>query len=934
VSVLVLVLLPCVGALLAPLLARVSRRLCAVACGLTVVVALGWLAWLAPAAYDGSGLVLGWPWMPEIGLDLLFRLDGLALLFALLILAIGLLVVVYTHFYLRHEVRYGRFYAYLMFFMGAMLGIVVSENVLLLSIFWELTSITSFLLIGFYGERRASRVGAITALTVTGGGGLALLAGFLLLGHAAGSFQLTDILASREAIAAHPLHVPILILILLGVFTKSAQFPFHFWLPPAMAAPTPVSAYLHSAAMVKAGVFLLARLHPALAGDALWLYMVAGTGMVTLVFGAFVAMFRHDVKGLLAYSTISHLGLIVFLFGLDHPLALVAGLLHVVNHATFKASLFMAAGIVSHESGSRDTRRLAGLWRRMPHTAVLVGVATASMAGVPLLNGFISKEMFFSEALAASRLGWIAPASALAFGVFSVAYSTRFIHDVFFHGKPGRLPKSPHEPRRGLRAPVEVLVAFCILIGIAPSLILGTLLERATRSALQSPPPQYDLAVWHGFNLPLAMSVASLAGGIVLYAWLQQRFHLHRHTSKPSFVRRAFNAGANGAFAGSQRLTTWLERGSLSVYVAVTLVVALAAGVWAFGPEHLAPPFALAPPTAPSAFSYVALLALLIAVLGSVWFRHEHLVAVVFVGGAGLMVALGFLRFSAPDLGLTQLCIEMVSVVLLLLALRRLPATERGDRGSRVVLQGVLAAGVGLAMGALAYATMVRPLASISDYYIAHAEAEAGGRNVVNVILVDFRGFDTLGEITVLAIAAIAIVTITGSRVRPLPDRADEPGIGDREGVSEGDSLIMASAVRVLVPLLLLLAAFLLLRGHDHPGGGFIAGLVTAIAMILQYLASGLEWATQRLRIVPRLWMSAGALLALATGLGSVIMGRPFLTSAHGKVHLPLVGEVGLSTTLLFDIGVYLVVVSAVLVYLAGLGRFTPAPSTGERAWK
>ncbi|HSN70114.1 MAG TPA: proton-conducting transporter membrane subunit, partial [Steroidobacteraceae bacterium] len=421
-EILVLVLLPALGALVATSLARASRRLCASVCGLLVVAALAWLGFLAPVAL-GEGLVAGRAWMPEIGVNLYFRLDGLAFLFATLILAVGLLIVIYSHFYLRHEERYGTFFAYLMLFMSAMLGIVLSENILLLSVFWELTSISSFLLIGFHGARRPARVGAVTALTVTAGGGLALLAGLLLLGYVVGSFELSDILAARETIAAHGLHLPILVLVLLGVFTKSAQFPFHFWLPPAMAAPTPVSAYLHSAAMVNAGIFLLARLHPALAGDAVWLYLVAGTGMITFVFGAFVAMFRHDVKSLLAYSTISHLGLIVFLLGLGDPLAVVAGLLHVVNHATFKASLFMAAGIVSHESGSRDARRLAGLWREMPRTAVLAAVATASMAGVPLLNGFISKEMFFSEALAAHRLGGITPVAALAFGIFSVAYS-------------------------------------------------------------------------------------------------------------------------------------------------------------------------------------------------------------------------------------------------------------------------------------------------------------------------------------------------------------------------------------------------------------------------------------------------------------------------------------------------------------------------------
>ena len=403
--------------------------------------------------------------------------------------------------------------------MGSMLGVVLSENLLLMLVFWELTSLSSFLLIGFWSHRSDARRGARMALAVTGGGGLALLAGILLIGQVVGSFELSDVLAARQVLQASALFPLILVLVLLGVFTKSAQFPFHFWLPHAMAAPTPVSAYLHSATMVKAGVFLLARLYPALAGNDLWFYLVGLTGLATLLLGAFLALFQNDLKGLLAYSTISHLGLITLLFGLDSPMANVAAIFHIINHATFKASLFMAAGIIDHETGSRDMRRINGLWKYMPHTAVLAMVASASMAGVPLLNGFLSKEMFFGETLSQNMAGafnWLIPTLATVATLFSVAYSVRFIHDVFFNGEPVDLPKTPHEPPRYMKVPVEVLVGLCLLVGMAPAWTVAPLLSAAASASLNGALPAYSLAIWHGFNAPLAMSLIALVGGIAL----------------------------------------------------------------------------------------------------------------------------------------------------------------------------------------------------------------------------------------------------------------------------------------------------------------------------------------------------------------------------------------------------------------------------------
>ena len=378
-------------------------------------------------------------WVPILGLSISFFMDGLGLLFCFLILGIGLLVILYARYYLSPTDNVGRFYSSLILFMSAMLGVVLSANLIQLWFFWELTSVSSFLLISFWSNKSDARKGARMALTVTGAGGLALLAGLLLIGQVVGTYDLQAVLASGDTLRDSALYPAIVILVLLGAFTKSAQFPFHFWLPHAMSAPTPVSAYLHSATMVKAGVFLLARFYPVLSHTELWFGIVSMVGLATLLVGAYSALFKHDLKGLLAYSTISHLGLITLLFGLDTDLAAIAAVFHIINHAVFKASLFMAAGIIDHESGSRDMRRLNGLFKYMPYTATLAMVAASSMAGVPLLNGFLSKEMLFTEALHQETLGsmsWLIPILVVVGGALAVAYSLRFIHDVFFNGEP------------------------------------------------------------------------------------------------------------------------------------------------------------------------------------------------------------------------------------------------------------------------------------------------------------------------------------------------------------------------------------------------------------------------------------------------------------------------------------------------------------------
>ncbi len=919
-TLLLITLLPFAGSL--SLLSGVrSRGRSAWLAALAPAIALALLLALAPAVLDGTTLQAQWRWLPQIGLNLGLRLDGLGLMFALLILGIGLLVILYARYYLSTGDSAPKFYAQLLLFMGAMLGLVLADNLLLMLVFWELTSVASFLLVGYWGGSNRARKGARMALAVTGAGGLALLAGLLLLGWIVGSFELDAVLAAGDVVRAHPLYPLTLVLILLGAFTKSAQFPFQFWLPQAMSAPTPVSAYLHSATMVKAGVFLLARLYPTLSGSELWFWLVAGTGLVTLLYGAWVALFRHDLKGLLAYSTISHLGLIVLLLGMATDLSTIAALFHVVNHATFKASLFMAAGIIDHETGTRDMRRLKGLWRYMPHTALLAMVAAAAMAGVPLLNGFLSKEMFFSETLHLDHLGrwnWLLPAAATLAGVFAVAYSLRFIHDVFFNGVPDDLPRfPPHEPPRYMKVPVEILVALCIAVGMLPNLTVAPLLASAGSAALGGRLPDYSLALWHGFNLPLAMSAAALVGGVALYAARRPLFALAERLRQPDPLL-LFERIVQTLATTAARLVRTLENGSLQRYMALLLAfAAIAAGSALWRMQRIAGEVAPQPLD-----PVVAILGAVMALctLATVWWHRQRLLCLLPMSVVGLLTALTFARFSAPDLALTQLSVEFVTTVLLLLALFFLP--QRGAIETsplRLGRDALLALAAGLGVALLTAAVLTRGYDPIGSYFTANALSGGGGNNIVNVILVDFRGFDTFGEISVLTIAAVGVAALLGGLRLPLP-RTDDSG---RPWARERYPLILAVLSRLLLPLALLVSLHMLLRGHQLPGGGFIAGLITACAMVLQYIASGVRWTLRRMKPRYGRIAAAGILLAAATGAGSWLFGRPFLTSAFGHFHLPLLGEIELASAMLFDLGVYLAVVGSTLLVLLQLGRLS-----------
>ena len=917
------VMLPFLGAFLPPLVERVTGNRTLLACGAAALPALALALLFNPArkVFAGETLHSTLTWIPSLDLSLAFRLDGLALLFAILVLGIGLLVILYARYYLSAKEKAGRFYAYLLLFMGAMLGVVTSDNLLLLVVFWELTSLSSFLLIGFWGHQTGARKGARMAMTVTGMGGLALLAGVLLIGDVVGSFSLTEVLASGDLIRGSELYPLILCLVLLGAFTKSAQFPFHFWLPHAMAAPTPVSAYLHSATMVKAGVFLLARLYPALAGTDLWFEIVTLAGMATLLWGAAAALFQHDLKGLLAYSTISHLGLITLLFGLNSQLAAVAAVFHIINHATFKASLFMAAGIIDHETGTRDMRRINGLWKYMPYTAVLAMVASAAMAGVPLLNGFLSKEMFFTETLQSEQLGalsWLLPLGATLGGVFSVAYSARFIHDVFFNGEPINLPKyPPHEPPRYMKVPVEILVALCVAVGVFPAITVAGLLAVAATATLGGELPEYHLAIWHGFNLPLVMSFIALFGGIFIYSQRRRLFDLYARLPEVD-AKLVFEGRIQQLGRLASAITGRLQNGSLQSYVAwgVTLVaVILLTQMW-----HL-PALSLDVGMLPMDGVAILCTAMLVAAAFLTTILHRHrMTSIMSLSVVGLMVSLLFVRFSAPDLALTQLSVEVVTMLLLMLAMYFLPVRTKVESSSVRVLRDVLLAlVVGVGVAVMAFLVMTGDTSTISQFFMDNSKSGGGGTNVVNVILVDFRGFDTFGEITVLGIAAMGIYALLKD-LNLASAKYDSLG---RPWAKDAHPLVLVTISRPLLPLALLIAVYIFLRGHNLPGGGFVAGLITSVALVLQYVASGVGWVHSRMPGDYHPVVALGVLLAGLTGVGSWAFGYPFLTSSFTYVSLPVIGKFELATAMLFDTGVFLTVVGSTLLMLANLGKLS-----------
>ena len=881
----------------------------------------------AKTVLSGQAVLEQWQWLPQIGIDFSFRLDALSLIFSLLITGIGTLIYIYAYYYLNPKNSLSKLYALLMLFMAAMLGISLSNNLIILLVFWELTSISSFLLVGYWSNYDAAQRGARMALTITGMGGLAMLGGFILIGQIAGTYQIDQLTMMASTIQNSGLFVPALLLILLGAFTKSAQFPFHFWLPNAMAAPTPVSAYLHSATMVKAGIFLVARLLPIFVGSALFHNLVTTIGLLTLCMAAFFAIFKEDLKGLLAYSTISHLGLIMCLLGIGSPLDVDAAVFHIINHATFKAALFMLAGIIDHESGTRDLRKLSGLWQLLPFTATLTMITAASMAGVPLTNGFISKEMFFTELLANLSGGYVVLAAIVATlaGLFAVAYSVRLVHGVFFDGDVGRdVPnKNAHEPPIGMRIPAIILATLCILVGIIPALLVENIVNAGTRASTQIASFEgVHLAIWHGFNLPLLMSAIALIGGVIFYFALAKGGRIREIDLDPHLGRfqgkLLFEDFLKNLLLISRKIKKKTETGSLQNYLLWILALSIAVVATPLINQNLTTgtrELTHAPFTA-----IVLWLLLFSACWMMLWFHHERIKAVLISGAIGLVVTMIFITLSAPDLALTQITVDVVTTVLLLMSLSLLPQlTPYESSQTRRWRDAVIAIGGGIGIGWITWLIMTRDHNSISWFFVQQSIPLGGGSNIVNVILVDFRGFDTFGEIAVLGIAAIgALCMMDGMRAH---------GTTITQGLSyrfNPSPLMFRMTASWVLPIALVVSLYIFLRGHNYPGGGFIAGLITSMALVIQYIAIGQDQAEKMLRAqsgrLYEIWIGLGLIIAGLSGLASWFWARPFLTSAHVYVESGLFGKFHLASAAGFDLGVYVTVVGAAMLLISVLG--------------
>ena len=931
-SLFLIVALPFFGALLPGLMNQAGRQACAsVTFTITLAAFIGLLTNL-PAVWAGETVQAGINWIPSLGLNLTLMLDGLGFFFALLILGIGLLIITYARFYLAREDNMGEFFTYLLLFQGAMVGIVLSNNILLLLIFWELTSLSSFLLIGYWKHLPAGRQGARMALTVTGMGGLAMIGGMLILGQIVGSYDLSVILQNKEIIQESPLYLPALLLILTGCFTKSAQFPFHFWLPHAMAAPTPVSAYLHSATMVKAGIFLMARMWPVLAGTPEWFYIVTTAGLITMVLGAVIALFKHDLKALLAFSTVSHLGLITMLLGTGTTFGAFAAVFHILNHATFKAALFMSAGIIDHETKTRDIPSLGGLRHLMPITFVIATIAALSMAGIPFLNGFLSKEMMLEEMEDTVLFGptWLVPALATFGSLFSAAYCFRLIGHTFLGPKrnPESYPAKPHDPGFGLWGPPALLVVLVVVIGCAPFLVQPFV--NLVASAVTGEPIDNYIKIWHGFVPALFMSIIAVIGGLVVLALFNPLLKAWNATPRPE-AKNIFDALISAVVSLARGITHPLHNGAFSRYAAIFAVTVFAAGYHAWTTGAVGAATRTLQKAEPVAIAGWFMLA--VATLSLVFFHRNRLLSLILIGIVGLMVSVGFVYFSAPDLAMTQITVEVVTIILLLLALNFLPNTTPVESSTfRRVRDGVIAVAGGIGTMALSYHYLLRDAVSspISGFHLANSYKGGGGTNVVNVILVDFRGFDTYGEIIVLGIAALLIYALTETllnsnvRARLLNRKPDQPRAGDMH------PMMMVVLTRVLMPVVMLVGFYIFLRGHNEPGGGFIAGLVVSIGVVMQYMASGYKWASDRLRYPYHGVIGTGVLVAGFTGIGSWFVSKPFLTSDFTYVRIPPFQEFELATAALFDVGVFLAVVGAVMLSLDSFSRLARTADTED----
>ena len=786
-TILLTILLPFLAAILIPL---VYRRL--------KLFHIGWIVFVVPvtlftilATYipqiaKGETFVYNFEWIPSYGMNITTYLDGLSMIFGLLITGVGSLVILYSIFYLSPKESLQHFYCYLLLFMGAMLGVVFSDNLIVLYAFWELTSVSSFLLIAFWHHRKASRAGARKAMTITVTGGISMLAGFLMLYAASGTFSIREMIANVNVIQDSNYFIPAMILVLLGAFTKSAQFPFHIWLPDAMEAPTPVSAYLHSATMVKAGIYLVARTTPIFGGDAMWFWIVSSVGLITLFWGSFNAVKQYDLKALLAYSTVSQLGLIMCLLGLGsaalhlgysdstviYTQATFAALFHLINHSTFKGALFMMVGIVDHEVGTRDIRRLGGLMSLMPFTFTIALIGSFSMAGLPPFNGFLSKEMFFIATLEIANLsafnlqsiGVLFPIVAWIASIFTFVYCVMIVTRTFF-GKlrPERLEKAPHEAPIGMLISPFILVFLVVAIFFFPNILGKNILQPAMSSVYPMFPSAAELTppikAWHGFELELFMTIGVVIVGIFMYRTLAKWRPVYQLLPQNYTFNAYFDRLIHGGENISERITKRYMNGSFTAYMAYIYVVfvALIAGYFIISDVFS---FSLSNNSPVEYYEFILVVIMIFAAV-SILFVKTRVAGVLLNGVLGYSVAFFFVIFRAPDLALTQLVVESVTTALFLLCFKFLPELkpERSTTKSKVS-KGLISVLVGATVTIIGLAVLnYNQFEKISTYF-EDAYNLAGGKNIVNTILGDFRAFDTMLEVVVLFIAGLGVYAL------------------------------------------------------------------------------------------------------------------------------------------------------------------------------
>jgi multicomponent Na+:H+ antiporter subunit A len=715
---------------------------------------------------QGSYFVQSTSWVPSLGINLDFKLDGLSLLFALLITGIGSCIFFYANAYLKGHRYIDRFFGYLCLFMSAMLGLVLSDNMLLLFIFWELTSISSFFLIGFNNDKNDSRKSALTALSITGLGGFFLLAGFILLGNIAGNYHITALIGKVSIIQQHPLFPLVFGLVALGAITKSAQFPFHFWLPGAMKAPTPVSAYLHSATMVKAGIYLLARFSPILGGNPIWMYSLMAIGGLTMLYAAFHSLFRTDLKGVLAYSTISALGILVFLLGLGTKDAIIAASVFILVHALYKASLFLITGIIDHETGTRDLTVLRGLRKVLMPVAIAGFLAALSSAGIPLTFGFIGKDLIYEATLHAT------PDLFLYLTIAAVVTNILLVSAGFMAGiKPfmGKLPEqfnTIHLPYKAMWIPPLLLAISGVVFGCIPGLV-GEWIAGPTAASILAKPETFQLKIWHGFNLILLLSTITIAAGTLLY-----------FTNRPNEKKLAWIANFNKISPEyiiqlcaqeivlfSTFFTNKMHNGYLRSYLLKIILFAellIAYQLYLGGPLHIK-----WETLSPVSFYEVTTVCILIGAIVLTIRTSSRLTAVVATSVVGYAICLIFVFYSAPDLAMTQFTIDTLTVVLFVLVLFKLPSFLNLANRRTIIRDAVVAIVFGILLSMVALRVLHEPTTTnISDFYGDYAYVLAKGKNVVNVILVDFRGFDTMFEIVVLSIAALGVYSLLKLRLK------------------------------------------------------------------------------------------------------------------------------------------------------------------------